>query len=78
MRAAVYRGPNRVELEELPIPEIGPGEILVRVRACGVCGTDLKKIAYGWQNHPAFSVTNRRARWWPSHLRKRNGAWGTG
>ena len=52
MRAAVYRGPNRVELEELPVPEIGPGEILVRVRACGVCGTDLKKIAYGLAEPP--------------------------
>lgn len=52
MRAAVYRGPNRVEVEELPVPEIGPGEILVRVRACGVCGTDLKKIAYGLAEPP--------------------------
>ena len=31
-------------LEEIPLPEIGPGEILVRVETCGICHTDLKKI----------------------------------
>lgn len=36
-----------MEVEELPRPTIGPEEILVRVHACGVCGTDLKKIQYG-------------------------------
>jgi L-iditol 2-dehydrogenase len=47
MRAAVYRGIDQVRLEEVAIPEIGPGEVLVRVGVCGVCGTDLKKIALG-------------------------------
>lgn len=47
MRAAVYRGPSGISVENVPIPEISAGEILVRVRACGVCGTDLKKIEYG-------------------------------
>jgi L-iditol 2-dehydrogenase len=47
MRAAVYRGVNDVRLEEVPVPEIGPGEALVRIEACGVCGTDVKKIQYG-------------------------------
>ena len=45
MQAAVYRGDGRVVVETLPVPDIGPGEALVRVNACGVCGTDLKKIA---------------------------------
>src|SRR5207302_822412 len=31
----------------IPIPEIGPGEALIRIDSCGVCGTDLKKIRYG-------------------------------
>lgn len=52
MKAAVYRGPDRVVVEELPVPEIGPGEILVRVHTCGVCGTDLKKIHYGLAEAP--------------------------
>ena len=47
MRAAVYRGINDVRLEHVPVPEIGAGEVLVRVEACGVCGTDLKKIHSG-------------------------------
>lgn len=46
MRAAVYRGSHRVEIESIPVPEIGPGEILVGVESCGICHTDLKKIAY--------------------------------
>lgn len=52
MRAAVYRGDGRVSLEEAPVPEIGPEEILVRVACCGVCGTDLKKIRYGLVEPP--------------------------
>jgi len=52
MRAAVYRGVNDVRLEEVPVPEIGPGEILVRVHTCGICGTDLKKIATGSHSAP--------------------------
>lgn len=47
MQAAVYRGPNRVELCAVPIPEIGEGELLVRVDSCGVCATDIKKIEFG-------------------------------
>ncbi len=47
MRAAVYRGPSNISLETVPIPDIAAGEILLRVHACGVCGTDLKKIEYG-------------------------------
>ncbi|MCU1257679.1 MAG: Alcohol dehydrogenase GroES domain protein [Bryobacterales bacterium] len=46
MRAAVYRGQSRVVVEDIPTPEIGPGELLIRVEACGVCHTDLKKVEY--------------------------------
>jgi L-iditol 2-dehydrogenase len=52
MKAAVYRGPDRMVIEELPSPEVGPGELLVRVHTCGVCGTDLKKIHYGLVEPP--------------------------
>src|SRR5436853_3146160 len=47
MRAVVYRGPNDLRLEELPVPRISSSEILVRVAACGVCPTDIKKIHFG-------------------------------
>jgi L-iditol 2-dehydrogenase len=52
MKAAVYRGVNEVRLEEVPVPEVGAGEILVRVHTCGICGTDLKKIATGSHSAP--------------------------
>jgi L-iditol 2-dehydrogenase len=52
MRAAVYRGQRDVRLETVPVPEIGAGEILVRVHTCGICGTDLKKIATGSHSAP--------------------------
>ena len=47
MRAAVYRGLNDVRVETVPVPEPGAGEVLIRVAACGICGTDLKKIHSG-------------------------------
>jgi len=50
MRALVQRGPAELELEERPMPQPGPGEVLVRVRAAGICGSDLhfwKYAVYG-------------------------------
>lgn len=52
MRAGVYRGEGRVVVEQVPIPEIGPGEVLFRVAACGICGTDIKKIQHGFIKPP--------------------------
>jgi L-iditol 2-dehydrogenase len=52
MRAAVYRGVNDVRVETVPVPEIGPGEVLVKIHTCGICGTDLKKIHTGSHDAP--------------------------
>jgi L-iditol 2-dehydrogenase len=46
MRAAVYRGNSTIAIETVPTPQIGPGEILVRVESCGICHTDLKKVEH--------------------------------
>jgi len=46
MKAAVYTGTSHIEVQEIAIPEIGPGDILVRVEACGICHTDLKKVEH--------------------------------
>jgi len=47
MQAAVYRDVDDVRTEEIALPEIGAGEVLVRIDTCGICGTDLKKIHTG-------------------------------
>lgn len=47
MRAVVYRGVDDLRLEQVPVPRIRSDEILVRVAACGVCPTDIKKIHHG-------------------------------
>src|SRR6266513_4119478 len=52
MLAAVYRGVNDIRLETVPVPKIGAGEVLLRVHTCGICGTDLKKIATGSHSAP--------------------------
>ncbi|HSY35483.1 MAG TPA: alcohol dehydrogenase catalytic domain-containing protein [Acidobacteriaceae bacterium] len=47
MQAAVYRAVDDVQTEDVAVPEIGAGEVLVRIDTCGICGTDLKKIHTG-------------------------------
>jgi L-iditol 2-dehydrogenase len=44
VRAIIYHQHDDIRLEEVPIPVIGPGELLVRVAGCGLCGSDLLKI----------------------------------
>jgi L-iditol 2-dehydrogenase len=52
MRAVVYRGINDMRLETVSVPQIGPGELLIKIATCGVCGTDLKKIHMGSHSAP--------------------------
>jgi len=52
MRAVVYHGINDMRIETVSVPSIGPGELLVRIATCGICGTDLKKIHYGSHSAP--------------------------
>jgi L-iditol 2-dehydrogenase len=47
VKAAVYRGAGELRVEDVPVPEIGRGEMLVRVEASGICLTDVKKILNG-------------------------------
>lgn len=55
MRAAVLRGWDDLQVEEVAVPEPAPGEVLVRVRACGLCGTDLKMVHGGFEGRwPPF------------------------
>jgi L-iditol 2-dehydrogenase len=44
VKAAVYRGAGRLAAEEWPTPLIGAGEVLLRLKGCGLCGSDIAKI----------------------------------
>lgn len=53
MRAAVTYDWGKLRVDEIPVPELGPGEVLCRVKACGVCGTDPHILkgelrSFGW------------------------------
>jgi threonine dehydrogenase-like Zn-dependent dehydrogenase len=41
MRAAVNRGPRNIVVEEVPVPVPGPNEVLIKMKYCGICGSDL-------------------------------------
>ena len=41
MKALVFRGPNQIGIEHVPIPKAGPGEAVIRVTLTTICGTDL-------------------------------------
>ncbi|MEE8354122.1 MAG: zinc-binding dehydrogenase [Dehalococcoidales bacterium] len=47
MRAAVYYGPRDVRFEEVPEPVLEKGDVLLRVKACGICGSDLHTYRHG-------------------------------
>lgn len=48
MKAAVFHGKDKgLKIEDIPVPKIGPGEVLVKVAACGACHTDLHYIEHG-------------------------------
>jgi threonine dehydrogenase-like Zn-dependent dehydrogenase len=53
MKAALFYGGPEIRVEELPVPEPGPGEVLVRVRAAGICGSDLHGYRRGRPPRPA-------------------------
>ena len=52
MLAVVYHGPNDLRIEEVPVPEVGPGELLIKVLSASICGTDIR-IIHG--NHRMYS-----------------------
>ncbi|WGW11315.1 alcohol dehydrogenase catalytic domain-containing protein [Saxibacter everestensis] len=62
MRAVVVHGPEDYQLEQLPVPTPGPGQMLIRVEAVGVCASDLKCYHgaakfWGDENRPAWAQT---------------------
>ena len=47
MKQIVVYGPNDVRLDDIPEPNAGPRDALVRVAACGICGTDVSYVRMG-------------------------------
>ncbi len=47
MTAAVLHGAGDLRVEEVPVPELGPDDVLVRVRACGICASDVHYLVHG-------------------------------
>jgi L-iditol 2-dehydrogenase len=52
MRAGVFRDKGVVRVEEVPVPPVGEQEVLIKVAACGICGTDIKKIFHRYVEPP--------------------------
>ncbi|HVC70955.1 MAG TPA: alcohol dehydrogenase catalytic domain-containing protein [Acidimicrobiales bacterium] len=48
MSVAVYRAPGELEVEQRPVPDPGPGHVLVEVGHCGICGSDIHLMLEGW------------------------------
>jgi len=56
MLAAVYHGPNDIRVEEVPVPEIGPDEILLKVVNANICGTDLRIFHGHHRKYPEGTI----------------------
>ena len=54
MKATVLVAPHRFDLLDRPVPTPGDEDVLIRVRACGICGTDLKIIHTGMPHMPPY------------------------
>lgn len=54
MKAGVLIGPHRIDIRQVPVPEMAPGMLKIRVSACGVCGSDIHmwKAGKGWSPEP--------------------------
>jgi L-iditol 2-dehydrogenase len=50
MKAALYYGIEDIRIEERPVPEISENDILLKINACAICGTDLKVFMHGYKN----------------------------
>lgn len=60
MKAAYVKGPSSVELKNIERPQAGQGDLLVAMRACGVCGSDVEKI-YGQYSQPSMRLGHEPA-----------------
>ena len=57
MLKAVFLGNDKIEVQEAPLPEPGPGEVLLKTRYCGLCGSDKRLFHNGTANTPGHELT---------------------
>lgn len=56
MQAAVYHGPNDIRVETVPYPEMGSGDLIIKVLNANICGTDLRILHGGHRHYPDGTV----------------------
>jgi threonine dehydrogenase-like Zn-dependent dehydrogenase len=59
MQHAIFRGQGHIDIAAGPEPSAGPGEVLLRVLACALCGSDLRPLRNGWPVTPGHEVVGR-------------------
>jgi len=60
MKAAVVKSNSNIEIKNIEKPPVGPGDILVKMRACGICGSDVEKV-FGKYGHPSMRLGHEPA-----------------
>ncbi len=61
MKVSVVTAPGETQVVDAPKPTVRPADVLVKIRACGICGTDTLFISMG--GSPSPPCTNSRYRW---------------
>lgn len=59
MQHATFRGQGRITIDEAPLPQAAAGEVLLRVLACSLCGSDLRPLRNGWPVTPGHEIVGR-------------------
>ncbi len=59
MQHASFCGQGRIQINHSPLPQPGPGEVLLRVLACSLCGSDLRPLRNGWPVTPGHEIVGR-------------------
>src|ERR1700694_2017294 len=59
MRALVFRGPNQIAIEQVPIPKAGPGEAVIRVTLTSICRTDLHVLTGECYGAPGLVIGHK-------------------
>ena len=51
MNVAIVKSNSNIEIKNIEKPLVGPGDILVKMRACGICGSDVEKVFGNMDSH---------------------------